>query len=138
MPKYLLGAVLLLASVSPVLGQDNRFSQGLMNGYMWRQMSEEDRAYYVAGVVEASSLLGDNPSRPVNTEACRCKAGDLMDGTTRFYKTMDERWLRLPIVAVLSGESSRRAGIPLENIAAFYQGMLAGIEQLDKTQKQPQ
>jgi hypothetical protein len=136
MVRWFFGFVLLLTSFSS-FAQDNRFSQGLMNGYMWRQMSEEDKAYYVAGVVEASSLLGENPNRPVNLEKCRCKAGDLMDGATKFYKTMEQRWMRLPIVVVLSGENSRRAGVPLENISVFYAGMLAEIEELDKAQKHP-
>lgn len=137
MAKWVLGTTLLLVTVCPAFGQDNRFSQGMMNGYMWRQMSEEDKTYYVAGVVEASSLLGDAPQRPVNLEKCRCKVGDSVEGATKFYKVMDERWLRLPIVIVLSGENSRRAGVPLENLSTFYAGMLAGIEAMDKAEKPP-
>ena len=138
MAKWALGTVLLFVGVSSAFSQDNRFSQGLMNGFMWGQMSEEDKTYYVAGVVEASSTVRDDPNAPVNMEKCRCKAGDLMDGVTNFYKKVDERWMRLPIVVVLSGESARRSGVPLEKIGAFYVGMLKGIEELDKAQKPPQ
>jgi hypothetical protein len=140
MAKCVLGVALLLIGVSSALGQDNRISGGMMNGYMWRQMSEDERAYYAVAISEVSSTLEDSPRRPVNLEKCKCNVGQLVEGVDKFYKQAAEEhkeWMRLPVLSVFVGESWRRSGEPLAKISLYYAGMLEVIAQVDKTQERP-
>jgi hypothetical protein len=99
-------------------------------------MSIEAKAYYAAAVSEVSSTLEDSPRRPVNLEKCRCNVGKLIEGVDAFYKNVEQRWMRLPVLCVFTGESWRRSGEPLEKISIYYTMMLGEIEKLDK--KPPQ
>jgi hypothetical protein len=141
MARWIFAVALLATSLSSAFAQDNRWSGGMLNGYAWRQMSEEAKTYYAAAVAEVSSTLEDSPRRPVNLEKCRCKLGQLVEGVDTFYKSAastHEEWMRLPVLCVFTGESWRRSGEPLEKISFFYAGMLAEIENQDKAQKPPQ
>src|SRR5438445_7943888 len=112
MSRWFFVAALFVTCLSTASAQDNRWSGGMLNGYAWRQMDDVARTYYVAGVVEVSSTLEDDPRRPVDLEKCRCTAGQLIDGVTSFYKMANgpnERLMRLPILAAVTGDCWRRS-----------------------------
>lgn len=132
MTRWSFHAMFLLAFAFSATAQDNRWSGGMVNGYGWRQMSDEAKVYYALAVSEVSSTLEDSPRRPVNLEKCRCNVGQLIEGVDAFYKSVDERWMRLPVLCVFTGESWRRSGEPLEKISVYYTMMLTEIEKLDK------
>ena len=47
-----LGPTTILAA-----GMDARWTGGMMNGLMWRQMDDAAKTYYVAGILELSSTI---------------------------------------------------------------------------------
>ncbi len=119
----------------PRRGTDARWTAGMMNGFMWRQMDESAKIYYVAGVLELSSTLEPKTGAAIDVNKCKCNAGDLIAGVDAFYQGANEHFVRLPVAMALSMDAERRSGVPLEKLGAFYTAMLKGLEATEANQK---
>jgi hypothetical protein len=125
----------LLLAAQPKHGTDARWTAGMMNGLMWRQMDDIAKTYYVAGVLEVSSTLEPKAGAAIDVEKCKCNAADLIEGVDAFYKGFDDRFIRLPVVMALSMDAQRRSGIPLERLAVLYTAMLKELESMEASQR---
>jgi len=129
-------AFLLMPAGLHAATMDARWTGGMMNGLMWRQMDDIAKTYYVAGILEVSSTLENKQQGAViDVEKCKCNAAALIEGIDAFYKTADKEWIRLPIMGALSMDAQRRSGIPLEKLGAYYAQFLKMAEELDKEQR---
>jgi hypothetical protein len=128
--------VFLVAAVLHGASLDARWTAGMMNGLMWRQMDDVAKTYYVAGILELSSTINNKQQGAViDVDKCKCNAGALVEGVDAFYKTANDEWLRLPVTSALAMDSQRRSGIPLEKLAVYYAQFLKMVEELDKQQR---
>lgn len=143
MARFLSSLILVASLLTPAALQaasmDARWTGGMMNGLMWRQMDDNAKTYYVAGILELSSTLENKQQGAViDLERCKCNGAALIEGVDAFYKTANDEWIRLPVMGALSMDAQRRSGIPLEKLAAYYTQFLRMAEELDKEQRRKQ
>ncbi len=140
MRRNILPIVVFAFSLTPAIVQaatmDARWTAGMMNGLMWRQMDDAAKTYYVAGILELSSTLDNKQQGAViDVEACKCNVAALIEGVDNFYKAANAEWLRLPITSAVAFDAQRRSGIPLEKLSLYYTQFLKMIEELDKQER---
>jgi hypothetical protein len=127
------------AAVSKSTDSDQYFTQGLLNGRMWVEMSEPDRVFYVAAFLQGyaiSCLYSSDDAAAQKT--CYAKLGDpahtnpvdpheIVDGVNAVFAALDNRGLIIPVA--IKAASMKASGETQDEIEKYLQterGALAG------------
>lgn len=86
----MLGFLLALSIATPAT--DQHHTGGLLNGYAWIAMSDENRSFYTAGFAEGA-IRSQSKSPDFD---CDCTLGQMVEGVSAVYA--DQKNRAIPIV----------------------------------------